>query len=259
MTAEPTYYKTMRADGLSPYARYEWPLPTDDGPGEWVEVEGDLVECKRGIHATTIDHLLEWLDDAIYVLEYDEPPVVGHGKVYGRRARLVRRIDAWTGQSARLLAADYAEHVAHLWVSPPGCDWQPSQCIDVVRRYAHGTATDDDLKAAWAAACATGAAARAAARATGYAARAAARDAAWDAAGAAARAAEAAASAEAAGSAARATGSAARAAEAAASVWAAASAWAAGNSTASAGNAAGNAEREWQTARLRALIDGEVE
>lgn len=53
---------------------------------------------------------------------------------------------------ARLLACDYAEHVAHLWVAPPGVTWQPADTITVARRYAWGLATKEELLAAWIAA-----------------------------------------------------------------------------------------------------------
>ena len=70
----------------------------------------------------------------------------------------------WRDKLARLLACDYAEHVAHLWVPLPGVDWKPSGTIAVARRYAHGQATEEERAAARAAAWdAAGAAARAAA------------------------------------------------------------------------------------------------
>ncbi|MBI4203214.1 MAG: hypothetical protein HY532_08910, partial [Chloroflexi bacterium] len=76
----------------------------------------------------------------------------------------------------RLLACDYAEHVAHLWVAPRGVTWQPGDTIAVARRYAWGRATANELGAAearaWAAAAAWAAAEQRAAAA--WAARAAA-------------------------------------------------------------------------------------
>lgn len=63
--------------------------------------------------------------------------------------------------AARLLACDYAEHVAHLWVAPPGITWVPADTISVARRYALGQATQQELKVAagaavWAAGAAAG-------------------------------------------------------------------------------------------------------
>ena len=147
-----TYYKFLTADGCSPYANYEWPLPTEDRPGEWVEVEGELVECKRGIHACRQEDLLHWLDATLYELEYAEPPEAAANKVFGRSARLVRRIPEWDDRTARMLAADFAEHVAHLWEAPDRVTWVPADTISVVRRYAEGDATREELDAAYSAA-----------------------------------------------------------------------------------------------------------
>ncbi len=126
----------------------------------------------------------------------------------------------------RLLAADFAEHVAHLWISPDGCDWTPAQTLDVVRRFAEGTATREELSAAWdiawdARAVAWGAAAAAAGDAAWGA---------WDAAGAAAGAARTATTGAAAGA-----------------------AWS-GATAAGAARGAGGAEREWQLAKLREYL-----
>ncbi|HLC29454.1 MAG TPA: hypothetical protein VJM51_01565 [Dehalococcoidia bacterium] len=48
---------------------------------------------------------------------------------------------------ARLLACDYAEHVAGFWVAPAGVSWQPRDTIEVARRYAYGDATLLELEA----------------------------------------------------------------------------------------------------------------
>ena len=74
---------------------------------------------------------------------------------------------------ARLMAADFAEHVLSIWQKHNPGDDRPAQAIATARRFALGEATKEEL-----------AAARDAARA---AARAAAWVAAWDAAGTAAR------------------------------------------------------------------------
>jgi len=201
-----TYYKFLRDDGRSPCAGYNWPLPSGKRPGKWVSVEGKLEECRNGIHACTAANLIEWIDVRLYVIEFAGEVYTAGQKVYGRKARLVSRVDAWNDRAARLFAADCAEHVAHLWVAPEGCDWKPEDTLSVVRRHAEGDATDAELAVAGAVA--------------GAAAGAVAGDAAWAAAWAVVQA-----SAEAAAGAARAV------------AWAA---WA--------------SERQWQTARLHAVL-----
>jgi len=118
---------------------------------------------------------------------------------------------------ARLLACDYAEHVLRIFETRYPDDYRPREAIAVSRRYARGEATDAELSAAWYAA---GAAAVAAWYAAGAAT--------WAAAGAAAD-------------------------SAAGAAW-----YAAGAATwAAAGDAgdAGDAERTWQEARLRELLE----
>ena len=216
-----TYYKFLTADGLSPYADYAWSLPTDDGPGDPVEVEGELVACKNGIHACTLRDSFDWFNEAMYEIEFADTPQEADNKAFGRSARLVRRIDAWNARTARLLAADFAEHVAHLWVAPEGVTWVPADTISVARRYAEGDATDEELQAAWAAASAARDAARDAARSATAAARSADSDA-----------------------------SAAAKAAARSAVWAAAS-YAASDA---AWDAALDVERDWQNTRLAEVL-----
>ena len=128
----------------------------------------------------------------------------------------------------RLLACDYAEHVLHIFEAKYPDDYRPREAIAVSRRYARGEATEAELTAAWTAA--------------GHAARNA-----WNAAG------------DAAGDAAVAAWYAAGDAwYAARDAWDAAGyAWnAAGYAWNAAGDAAGDAERTWQEARLRELLEG---
>lgn len=49
----PILYKII-ANGKSCHGGdHEWSLPSNDGPGEWHEVDGDLVQCQNGFHLTT--------------------------------------------------------------------------------------------------------------------------------------------------------------------------------------------------------------
>mgnify|MGYP001561470259 CR=1 FL=1 len=66
------------------------------------------------------------------------------------QARLLYQIETWNERTSRLFAADCAERVAHLYKLKT--EWQPAQIIEVVRRYANGEATKEELAAAGAAA-----------------------------------------------------------------------------------------------------------
>ena len=103
-----------------------------------------------------------------------------------RTARLVSRVDGWNQRSARLFAADCAEHVLPLFEAQRPGDDRPRLAIDAARAFARG---EIDAARAFARgeidAAARSAAWAAAGDAAGDAAWAAARSAAWAAAWAA--------------------------------------------------------------------------
>jgi hypothetical protein len=106
---------------------------------------------------------VNWLDEALYELEYADEPIVGscRTKVFGRKARLVRRIEAWNDESARLFAADCAEDVLPIFEREYPDDDRPRKAIEAARAYARGE-IDAAARAAEAAAEAAEAAAEAA-------------------------------------------------------------------------------------------------
>ena len=49
----------------------EWPLPVDSQPGEWLEVDGDIQVCSRGLHLVS-DPLIWWQRKSrLFVAEAD--------------------------------------------------------------------------------------------------------------------------------------------------------------------------------------------
>jgi hypothetical protein len=218
MTA-PTLYKFTNADGSSAHGGHgKWHL------GRWRSVSGPLVPCRRGLHLCREQNLMLWLAPALWEAEADGEVIEAADKVVARRARIVRRVEAWNDRTARLFAADCAEHLLPLFEADFPTDDRPRKAIETARRFADGKASREEMAAAQAAAGA----------AAWDAAWDAARAAAWDAAQAAAR--------------------------AAARVAAWAAAWAAARAAArdAAWAAAWAAECEWQTARLMAYIRGEI-
>ena len=154
----------------------------------WRSVRGPLKPCSHGLHLCTIEQLPAWLGTVIWEVETDGEMIDAGDKTVARRARVVRRLDTWNDRTARLFAADCAEHVLPIFEAAYPNDARPREAIAVARRFANGEATRQEMAAAGAAAgaatwaaWAAGAAAGAATGATGAAA--------W-AAGAAARAAE---------------------------------------------------------------------
>jgi hypothetical protein len=185
------------SEGGTAYNGFKWPLPTADGPGEWVEVgkrackllTGDDLCSGRALHATDSAHLLAWLDAEMYEVEIDESRgVTAADKIGFRRGRLVRRIETWNERTARLFACDCAEDALQ-YADPKQRDTLAAS-IAVARRYADGQATEEELSAARSAEAAAWSAAWSAAGAAEGAARSAAEAAAWSAAWSAAGAAE---------------------------------------------------------------------
>jgi hypothetical protein len=86
-------YKFLRPDGSSVFTRFRWPLP-DGGPGAWVDAPVD--PCRSGIHACRAADLPYWMGRSLYEIELDGEIVQEPTKVIASRARLLRRVGAWS-------------------------------------------------------------------------------------------------------------------------------------------------------------------
>ena len=176
------YYKVLKSDGScvnGGTGRWYLPKKKKDGtwtPGKWMpEIEGKLEPCANGYHICRPTDLIHWLDEAIFEVEYDGEIVEDDNKCVVRKARLLRGVEAWDEKSARLFAADCAEHVLHIYEKDYPDDDIPRNAIQAARDYANGKITKDELAAAADAAWAAARAATDAARAATDAARAAER------------------------------------------------------------------------------------
>ena len=220
-TPAPTYYKVLDTGGK----------PFHGGTGKWTKgryrsVKGPVVACSNGLHFCTIEQLPKWLGPEVWEFEPVGDILDAGDKLVCAKGRITRKVETWNETTARLFAADCAEHVLPLFEKYRPDDDRPRKAIEAARAFASGQITRSEMAAA------------------GAAAGAAARDAAWAAARDAARAAAGAAAGAAAWAAAR---DAARAA-----------AWAAARDAAgaAAGDAAGAAEIKWQAARLQDYLEG---
>ena len=160
------YYKVLGKNRMPCHGgEGQWPSPRT-----WHEVGGELIPCQNGLHVVTKGHLVEWLGEEIWKVEVDKNEmVVCEDKIVVRRARLVKRLRNWNARTARLFAADCAETA--LKFLPKAQRDVCQETLRVVRWFARGKATKEELAAARAAA-------RAAVRATWAAAEVAARTAA---------------------------------------------------------------------------------
>ena len=154
-----TTYKVLNLDGTPCHGGVgAWSLPTKraDGswePGAWREAEGDLVLCENGLHGCDGERqLVQWLGPLVCELEYDGEVVRDDDKVIGRRARLLRIVEAWNERTARRFACDCAERVLPIFERARPGDNRPRAAIETARRFANGAAAREELSAAWAAA-----------------------------------------------------------------------------------------------------------
>jgi hypothetical protein len=182
-------FKLLNEDGSPAHGGSgRWPLPAKlpDGsysPGEWLEVEGDIVPCYNGLHLCRFKNVLDWSAPCMYVAEFAPgAEVIDEGdKLVGRKARLLYPVEAWNERVLRIFATRCVRRVWHLLD-----DERSKTAVQVARRYADGNVTRDELDAVWDAACdaacdaARDTACGAACGATMDAARSAARDAARD-------------------------------------------------------------------------------
>src|SRR5690606_17480587 len=114
MTAEHTqppatvYYKFLDPGGRPRWGVGTWHLPDGGRPGKWMPEITGLVPGQRGYHVVAPDQLVDWLGPELFEAECRGEHIAhGNVHVFGE-ARLVRRIDAWNDQTARLFGADCA-------------------------------------------------------------------------------------------------------------------------------------------------------
>lgn len=117
------YYKFTSENGNPLYGAGQWDLPHKaDETGEWIsgawrEVSGKISPCIHGLHACVDEHLIEWLGPELYILEYDGEVIIDHlmgvPKMVGRKARLVRPVEAWNKDTLWLLIQYLKEKSAY--------------------------------------------------------------------------------------------------------------------------------------------------
>ena len=181
-----TYYKVLDEDRRPIHGGTgQW------APTAWMPVITDPEPCVRGYHLCRRQDLVVWLGPTIWVAKAGPVVVPDGDKVVSNTARLVRRVGTWDEVTARLFAADCAEHALHLFEAQRPDDSRPRDAIVAARWFAlsdlgpaaGAAARDAAGDAAWAAAGDAAGAAAGARPAAGAAARpaawAAARDAAW--------------------------------------------------------------------------------
>lgn len=88
-------YKFLRTGAVGRFSQFQWPTPAGDSPGGWVGAEGNLENCRNGIHACRVSDLLGWIDDELWEIELDGSVQELPSLVVAPRGRLTRRLEAW--------------------------------------------------------------------------------------------------------------------------------------------------------------------
>lgn len=129
-----------------------WSLPVKNADGSWTpgesrDVEGELIPCEHAIHACKEHDTPRWVAAELYAIEFaDEPTVHDDTKVYGRKARLLYRYEAWNERTMRLFAVDCAEHVLHIFEEKYPDDTRPRKAIEAARAYLAGEIDETELE-----------------------------------------------------------------------------------------------------------------
>jgi hypothetical protein len=111
-------YKFLARGARGPITGFSWPQPAA-APGAWVEAEGPLGLCLAGAHVCRTADLAFWLHDELWELDADGDQLEGVDCLVVRRARLVRRIDAWHDGGAARFAEACTAHAAALAQGAP--------------------------------------------------------------------------------------------------------------------------------------------
>jgi hypothetical protein len=116
-------YKFLRPDRTTQLTGFRWPSE------EWVEAEGPLGWCENGIHACRLDDLPHWLGPELWVMELAGETLAAADSIVARRARLVDRIDAWSGGVAREFADNCAQRASALAARAPSAAGRAADAV----------------------------------------------------------------------------------------------------------------------------------
>lgn len=94
----PPLYACLSEGAVAFLCGWSWPRPSNGKPGPWVRAEVDAP--REAIRGVPLEQLPWWLDDELWELELEGPTTHAGRAVTGNRARLVRRVEAWTPEVA---------------------------------------------------------------------------------------------------------------------------------------------------------------
>lgn len=150
-------FKALDFGGISGLGRdseFVGKLPIGDQSGAWVEIQGPLEIDKNslmgdhGIHLASRRWLVRYLCNELYDAEYSGETRRDGRYFVARKVRLLRRLTNWNERTSRLFAADCAADVLMVFERQRPTDLRPRTAIDVARRFANGSASQEELEVA---------------------------------------------------------------------------------------------------------------
>jgi len=105
-------YKFLDAHGRGRFTGTAWPKPRGAEAGAWVDSDGPVVPCVRGVHAMRAQHLPFWLDRQLWEIELEGAFVETDSLLVAERGRLCRRVEAWNDDAWKALCEFCRERTA---------------------------------------------------------------------------------------------------------------------------------------------------
>lgn len=139
-----TLFKVLGPDRQPMHGGWgQWPEP-----GVWTDPIRRVIPCVNGYHVCRLSDLVSWLGPHIWTVEVRGEHIDDENKVVVGQARLVEHIDTWNDRTARLFAADCAEHVLPLYEREIRGDDRPRAAIRAARAYGRGEISEEELAVA---------------------------------------------------------------------------------------------------------------
>lgn len=138
------YFKVLGPGGVARFGSGVWPLP-NRSPGDWIFVGEGIDACRWGLHLCRARDLPVWVGPEIYTAEWSGVALEFPDEVVTSRARLLCRFESWTERTARLFAADCAEHALDAFDGRMPSFRRPRWAIDAARAFAKDEIGLDEL------------------------------------------------------------------------------------------------------------------
>jgi hypothetical protein len=152
-----TLYKFLNDDG-SPWSSVSgggpgttetWFLPKGKRPGRWMPEIRDIVLHVRGYRLCRPIGIALGIGPVLYRAEARGEQLTTGSWVTTGQARLLEHLEAWNIRTAVLFAADCAERILPIFEKQKPGDDRVRASLKVLRDFANGKATRDDLERVW--------------------------------------------------------------------------------------------------------------